>query len=114
VGGLLEQAGLNRVHVQRIEDELEEQFGPTAPSELPEELALAQQVLGSFWRPAPPLAEGHQRPHVFLGSPGSGKTTLLCKWLAQSVLLNPSVTEASLSVEFGYVTPSPPIFVFGS
>jgi flagellar biosynthesis protein FlhF len=87
VGGLLEQAGLNRVHVQRIEDELEEQFGPTAPPELPEELALAQQVLGGFWRPAPPLAEGHQRPHVFLGSPGSGKTTLLCKWLAQSVLL---------------------------
>lgn len=87
VGELLERAGLNRVHVQRVEDELEEQFGPTAPPNLPEEIALAQQVLGRFWRPAKPLSEGPQRPHVFLGTPGSGKTTLLCKWLAQSVLL---------------------------
>lgn len=87
VGELLERAGLNRVHVQRIEDELEEQFGPTAPPNLPEEIALAQQVLGRFWRPARPIMECPRHPHVFLGTPGSGKTTLLCKWLAQSVLL---------------------------
>ncbi len=87
VGELLERAGLNRVHVQRIEDELAEQFGPQAPPTLPEEIALAQQVLGRFWRPAKPIADGPRHPHVFLGTPGSGKTTLLCKWLAQSVLL---------------------------
>jgi flagellar biosynthesis protein FlhF len=87
VGELLERAGLNPVHVQRVEDELAEQFGPQPPPTLPEEIALAQQVLGRFWRPAQPGAEGSRHPHVFLGPPGSGKTTLLCKWLAQSVLL---------------------------
>ncbi len=87
IGPLLERAGLETRHAQRIADECESLHGPQPPAALGEELALAQQVMVSLWRPAPALRDEPRCPHVFIGAPGAGKTTALCKWLAQTVLL---------------------------
>jgi flagellar biosynthesis protein FlhF len=85
---LLESAGLLPLTTERLLDMLETRHGAAPPESLAVELAMAREVLASFWRPAPEIeiAAG-PRPHVFVGPSGSGKTTVLCKWLTQAVLL---------------------------
>lgn len=83
----LESQGLLPVFAQRLRQHLTERHGALPPAEAGAEWPKVRAGLEDFWRPAPPLADGSGRPHIFIGPAGCGKTTLLCKWLACSVLL---------------------------
>jgi flagellar biosynthesis protein FlhF len=89
----LESQGLLPVFAERLQQRLYERHGAIPPPEAGGEWPMVQAGLQDFWRPAPTLMDGSQRPHVFIGPAGSGKTTLLCKWLACSVLLEEHTTR---------------------
>ena len=85
-GAVLQQMGLQPLHVEKVIERAQLQHGSTPPASLAQELALVCAALTSFWRPAAIANEGSPAIHVFVGPPGSGKTTALSKWLAKSVL----------------------------
>jgi len=85
-GAVLQEMGLQPLHVEKVLERAQSQHGSTPPAALAQELALVWAALASFWRPAAIANEGSPAIHVFVGPPGSGKTTVLSKWLAKSVL----------------------------
>ncbi len=86
VGTVLQKAGLLPVHVQKVLDQLHDQFGPIPPGKMGEEIGLARAVLARLWRKSKAIAPNST--HVLIGPAGSGKTTCLCKWLTQSALVD--------------------------
>ena len=83
---VLRQMGLQPLHVEKVIECTQSQYGATPPASLARELAIVSTALASFWRPVTHANDGSPAIHVFVGPPGSGKTTVLCKWLAKSVL----------------------------
>jgi len=76
------------MHTQWLAGRMRTFPGATAPRDLREEMALAQEVLVDH---AHQLSRRHEKPgnppRLFVGTPGTGKTTCLCKWLTQEVFL---------------------------
>lgn len=82
----LESLGLLPAFADMVEARVRSAQGEQPPAMPVAEWTLVRDVLATFWRPAPPVMEGANRPHVFIGPAGSGKTTVLCKWLTGAVL----------------------------
>jgi len=83
---VLRQMGLLALPVEKVLARARSSCGGDPPASFPEELALVQSALKSFWPSTPAPAHRFPQIHVFIGPPGSGKTTVLCKWMAKAIL----------------------------
>jgi flagellar biosynthesis GTPase FlhF len=80
----LQTIGLNSLSTGLVEDRVLSLDPAVERRPLADQIQVANQVLDSFWRPAP-VEDGGL--HVLIGPAGSGKTTALCKWLTQASLI---------------------------
>lgn len=86
----LQTLGLNVLSAALVEDRVFAADERLASRSLAEQMAVADRVLESLWRPAPETGRGL---HVMIGPAGSGKTTALCKWLTQVSLMEGRLTS---------------------
>ena len=93
-GPVLVQMGLQPLHVEKVIERAQSQYGDMPPASLAQELSLVRSALASFWRPVAATKGSSPAIHVFVGPPGSGKTTALCKWLTKSILTEGGTARA--------------------
>ncbi len=93
-GAVLVQMGLQPLHMEKVIERAQSQYGDLPPPSLAQELGIIRAALASFWRPLASTKGSAPTMHVFVGPPGSGKTTALCKWLTKSILTDGGTARA--------------------